>query len=90
MFRHYNITIKGRVQGVSYRFSAHARALKLGLNGFVRNQANGNVYLEIEGSEDSIHKMIDWCQIGPPLADVEEVEATEATMRYFSSFEIKR
>ncbi len=90
MIKHYNITVKGDVQRVSYRFTTHAHALKLGLNGFIRNLANGDVYLEVEGDEENINKLIDWCQVGPPRADVKEVQAVEADLKNFSSFEIKR
>ena len=36
--RSYRIIIKGKVQGVGYRFNAQAMAHKLNLTGFVRNQ----------------------------------------------------
>ena len=88
--KHYNITVKGKVQRVSFRFTTHALALKLGLSGFVRNMSNGNVYMEVEGIEDHINKLIDWCQVGPPKADIKEVQAVEAELKNFSSFEIKR
>ncbi len=88
--RNYKVQVKGKVQGVSYRFSAHAVALRLGLYGYVKNLPNGDVFMEIEGAEVQINKMIDWCQVGPPLAKVTEVEATEDQVKNFHSFEIKR
>ena len=90
MIRHYNITVKGRVQGVSYRFAAHAMALKLSLTGLVKNLANGDVYIEAEGTEENINKMIDWCYIGPPLAKVREVIAEEQEVKEYRNFELKR
>ncbi|MFL5754023.1 MAG: acylphosphatase [Bacteroidia bacterium] len=88
--KHYNITVKGHVQGVSYRFSAHAEALRLGLTGFVKNLSNGDVYLEAEGTDENLSKMIAWCQIGPPRAEVMEVNAVEGELKHFPTFEIKR
>jgi acylphosphatase len=88
--KHYNVTVKGHVQGVSYRFSAHAQALKLGLTGFVKNLPNGDVYMEAEGTDEALNKLIAWCQIGPPRSEVMEVNAVEGELKNFPTFEIKR
>lgn len=88
--RHYNITVKGKVQGVSYRFCTHIEALKIGLTGFVKNLHNGNVYIEAEGNDEQINKLIDWCYIGSPLSKVTEVLAEEGEVKDFRNFEIKR
>lgn len=90
MIRHYNILVKGKVQGVSYRFSAQAVANKFHLNGFVKNLPGGEVYIEAEGNEDSINQFLNWCYVGPPKAEVEEVSATESELKHFTAFEIKR
>jgi acylphosphatase len=88
--RHYNITVKGKVQGVSYRFCTHIEALKLGLTGYVKNLHNGNVFIEAEGSEEQINKLIDWCYVGSPLSKVSEVQVEENEVKEFRNFEIKR
>ena len=90
MMHHYDIVVKGKVQGVSFRFSTQAKALKLDLVGFVKNNLNGDVYIEAEGTEDNINKLIHWCQSGPPLADVSEVNASESAMKNFKTFELKK
>ncbi|MFN5182205.1 MAG: acylphosphatase [Bacteroidota bacterium] len=87
---HYNITVKGKVQGVAYRFNAQAQATRYDLNGFVKNLPNGDVYIEAEGEEDNVNNFISWCQIGPRLAEVSEVIAELGEVRQFSSFELKR
>jgi acylphosphatase len=87
---HYNITVKGRVQGVAYRFNAQAQATRYDLNGFVKNLPNGDVYIEAEGEEENINNFISWCQTGPRLAEVSEVIAEQGDLRQFSSFELKR
>jgi acylphosphatase len=88
--RNYSITVKGRVQGVSFRFATHAKALKLHLTGWVKNLPNGDVHIEAEGSETNINSLIDWCYVGPPLAKVEEVIAEENHVKDHRNFEIKR
>ena len=64
MRKHYNITIKGRVQGVGFRYNARRQALALGLDGFVKNMPDGSVYIEIEGNPMSMDEFVDWCQSG--------------------------
>ena len=88
--RHYNITVKGKVHGVSYRFCTHIQALKLHLTGFVKNLHDGSVYIEAEGKEDDINKLIEWCYVGSPLAKVSEVHAEEGEVKDYRNFEIKR
>ncbi|MEW6469380.1 MAG: acylphosphatase [Bacteroidota bacterium] len=90
MIRHYNITVKGKVQGVFYRQSTAETARQLGINGFVRNEANGDVYIEAEGTEEMLGKLAAWCRKGPPRAEVREVITREGPVKPFSSFEIRR
>ncbi|MBS1647920.1 MAG: acylphosphatase [Bacteroidetes bacterium] len=90
MSRHYNIVVKGFVQGVSYRFATLNKALELGLSGFVKNAANGDVYIEAEGAEENINKLIEWCYVGPTQAKVTEVQAQEADLKGYRNFELKR
>ncbi len=88
--RHYNITVKGKVQRVAYRFTAQQMAIKLGLTGYVKNLPSGDVFMEVEGTEDNIEKLIQWCYGGPPKAKVLEVNAVEGEIKNFKNFELKR
>ena len=90
MIHHYNITVKGKVQRVSYRFCTHAQAMKCHLTGFVRNLHNGDVYIEVEGEEENINKLIDWCYVGSPLSQVKEVIAEEGELKHYETFEMKK
>ncbi len=90
MTRHYDIIVKGKVQGVSYRFSTHHKAIKLGLTGLVKNMPDGSVFIEAEGKEEAINKLIEWCYYGPPKAKVTEVNATEGEVKGYKTFELKR
>ncbi len=90
MLRHYNIHVKGKVHGVSYRFNAQAKAHEFDLTGFVKNLPDGSVYAEVEGTEDNINKFITWCYTGPRLAIVSEVKADEGKFVGFQTFEVKK
>ena len=50
---HQNIRISGRVQGVGFRYNAREAAFHYGIKGFIRNQPNGDVYIEAEGPRAS-------------------------------------
>ncbi|MBK9283606.1 MAG: acylphosphatase [Sphingobacteriaceae bacterium] len=90
MRRHYKITIRGLVQGVSYRFNAQAKAHEYDLTGFVKNNYDFSVYTEIEGEEHNINKFIEWCYVGPRLAKVTEVAAEEGELIGYSTFEVRK
>jgi acylphosphatase len=50
--------VRGRVQGVGFRWWTRARALELGLTGWARNMADGRVEVVAEGSEESCAKLL--------------------------------
>jgi acylphosphatase len=62
----------------------------LGVNGYIKNEADGSVYLEVEGEPDAVTEMVTWCQNGPGLARVNHIEVAEQTPRNFVNFEIKK
>ncbi len=88
--KHLKLLISGKVQGVRYRAAAQEKAIALGLKGFVRNEANGAVYVEVEGHPAALAAFASWCEEGPPSAEVDTVTVIEADWCGFSNFEIKR
>ncbi len=48
----------GRVQGVGFRYRASYTAHSLGVTGWVRNNSDGSVEMEAQGSEAQINKML--------------------------------
>lgn len=86
--KHYNITVKGRVQGVFYRKSTQNTATRLGLSGFVKNLPDGNVYIEAEGDQVALDQLLEWCKNGPRMAHVSSAKYTIEPLKYFSGFEI--
>jgi len=67
------LAVTGRVQGVFYRQSTRDMAQSLGLSGWVRNQDDGSVAMEVIGPKSAVERMIGWAQKGPPHARVDNV-----------------
>jgi len=86
--KHLNITLKGRVQGVGFRYSAIRAANTYKINGFVRNERNGTVYMEAEAEDINLKLFLEWCRNGPGLARVDEIKQTESGIRGFEDFRI--
>ena len=53
-----HIVFYGWVQGVGFRFRARHAAERFSCTGWVRNDAEGTVTMEIQGTEDAIEKVI--------------------------------
>jgi len=90
MNKHFSISIGGKVQGVFFRASAREKAEELDVKGFVRNEPNGNVYIEAEADENTLQQFIEWCRQGPPRARVEKVDVKEGPLTGFEIFEMRR
>ncbi|MBI1184148.1 acylphosphatase [bacterium] len=88
--KHFELYIKGRVQGVWYRKSCAEKATALGIYGLVKNMPDGSVYCEAEGQIDALIDFIDWCGQGPELARVESVLKVEGQVKNYTTFEIIR
>ena len=86
--KHLNITVKGRVQGVYFRASTKEQATQLGINGLVRNESDGSVYVEAEGEDLQLDMLVGWLREGPAAARVDSVETTHGTVRNYIRFEI--
>ncbi len=92
MLNHFNITIYGNVQGVYLRRTIEKEAKKLGVNGFVRNESDGTVYIEAEGIESVLNGFITWLRAGASGGGdykINLVESENGTFKAFDVFEIK-
>ncbi len=82
---------EGKVQGVFFRANTREQAQKRDLKGWVKNLRDGRVEAVIEGPEDKVDDLIEWCKHDQPHARVDgvEVEREEPTGE-FDSFFVKR
>ncbi|HUP28338.1 MAG TPA: acylphosphatase [Chloroflexia bacterium] len=65
--------IKGRVQNVGFRYFVQERARELALSGYVRNLADGSVYVVAEGPMEALRELEALLRRGPSAARVESV-----------------
>lgn len=75
------ITVTGRVQGVFFRAGARDEAKRLGIGGFARNQRDGSVVIEAEGSGQAVEHFQEWCAVGPRKAEVETIEVSPIAVK---------
>lgn len=83
------IIIKGKVQGVGYRYYVLKIANNLNLCGFVRNCSNGKVEIEAEGDPISIKTLIDFCRIGPSRAIINDITSQSQPIVGYTTFQIR-
>jgi acylphosphatase len=67
------LRVRGRVQGVGYRYALQEEAERLGVTGWVRNRSDGSVEALLEGEAHAVEAVIAWARRGPPAARVVEV-----------------
>ena len=79
--------IRGRVQGVSYRYWTVAEASARNLDGWVRNRRDGSVEAFISGPVSTVDEMIEVCRQGPRAARVADIEIKEETTRAERGFQ---
>jgi acylphosphatase len=65
--------VTGRVQGVFFRASARAEAVRLRLTGYAKNLDDGNVEVLACGDAAALQELQRWLSKGPPAARVESV-----------------
>ena len=81
--------VRGRVQGVGYRYFAQKSAASLGLSGYTRNLDDGRVEVYAVGPEEKLGKLAGMLHLGPRWADVRGVEEQQASVQQYGSFRIE-
>ncbi len=90
MVRHY--IVKGRVQGVGFRWFVQREAAALGLRGRVRNTLEGHVEVLAAGSEEhlkQLHARLQSGSRGSRVDHIEQLDRSEAEAESLQAFEIE-
>ncbi len=84
-----HLFIRGKVQGVFFRQAIKVIAKKNNITGWVRNLDDGRVEALLEGDSESVNIVVEWSNIGPANARVDEVKIkTKKFQNEFLSFEV--
>ncbi|MEE2767170.1 MAG: acylphosphatase [Pseudomonadota bacterium] len=74
MKKRVHVLVGGKVQGVCFRVSAREQAIKLAVQGFVRNLPDGRVEIIAQGMQTSVDRFVEWCEEGPEHARVDDLQ----------------
>lgn len=85
----YRYLVRGRVQGVGYRYYAMRAADALGITGFVRNLVDGRVEVVGEGPEEVLAEFEQRLRQGPAFASVDAVDRTPIERRGDRGFQVR-
>ncbi len=80
--------IRGRVQGVGFRWWAQRRASDLGLRGTVGNRPDGTVEVHAAGDVETLEALATALEAGPPMAQVDGVVSFRSDGSLPTHFEI--
>jgi acylphosphatase len=70
------IRVEGVVQGVNFRQAARREAERLGIAGFARNESDGSVTIDVEGTPNDLAHFVAWCRRGPDTARVDRLSVS--------------
>ena len=80
--------VRGRVQGVGYRYFAQRAAVELGLTGYTRNLDDGRVEVYAVGPVAKLGEFAGMLYRGPRWGEVRGVEEQEAAVQEYGTFRI--
>ncbi|HEX6362729.1 MAG TPA: acylphosphatase [Albitalea sp.] len=83
------VRVRGRVQGVGYRYACVQQARLLGVTGWVRNRMDDSVEAMLQGTPAQLARMCDWMRNEMPAALVEEMDISDVPPPFprFDAFE---
>ncbi|MDR0497807.1 MAG: acylphosphatase [Treponema sp.] len=81
--------VRGRVQGVGFRYSTVREAHRLRLNGWVRNADNGDVEVWAEGPPEKLAAFLEWLEKGPQFSRVTSVEKEDKDSKGYYDFNVE-
>jgi acylphosphatase len=83
------VTVRGRVQGVGFRYAVERAARSRGVAGWVRNRHNGTVEAVFEGDAEAVESLVRLCREGPRGAEVDRADVVDEAPEGLGGFEIR-
>lgn len=85
----YTILVEGLVQGVGFRYFVKTNAERYNIKGFVKNMNSGDVYIEAEGTEQTMQEFLPQVKRGPRVAHVRKMTVEKMDeLKNFTKFEV--
>ncbi|MBN2545802.1 MAG: acylphosphatase [Spirochaetes bacterium] len=81
--------VKGRVQGVGFRYFTEKIANSIGVYGYVKNMYNGSVEVYAIGTELQLKNLKEYLERGPSFARVDRVLEEDMDVYDYYSFSVK-
>jgi len=85
----FRYVVRGRVQGVGYRYFVLRQADVIGVSGFARNLPDGGVEVVAEGCDEALARLETALREGPAFAEVASVERDAVAERGSGGFHIR-
>jgi acylphosphatase len=82
--------VRGRVQGVGFRYFVEHAAKQLGIRGWVRNDDDGSVEVYAVGTPEQLSELAGLLWQGPRWAEVRGVDESEAALENHSGFSVRQ
>jgi acylphosphatase len=82
------VIASGRVQGVFFRESTRREAERVGVAGWVRNDADGTVSAVFEGEAGAVDRLAAFVRAGPGHAEVDRVEVVDEEPEGLQGFSV--
>lgn len=83
------LLLRGRVQGIGFRWFARQTAEELGVSGWARNREDGSFEVEAEGTAAALDEFVSRLRTGNPAARVDAFEQRPVAARGGTQFEIR-
>lgn len=75
--KRYHLLVKGKVQGVGFRFFCQYTALQHNLTGLAKNLYDGDVEVEVQGEEADIYSFLEKIKAGNRFIQVIDIKMDE-------------
>jgi acylphosphatase len=82
--------VRGRVQGVGFRYFVEHSAKALAIRGWVRNDDDGTVEVYAEGTSAQLSDLAGLLRQGPRWAEVRGVDESDAALEHHSGFSVRQ
>lgn len=84
------IFIWGDVQGKNFRDAIKEKAIMMDVTGYVKNKDDGSVMAVLEGDENDVDEVVDFCKEGVRGTSIDDVDVVDEKFEGdYDDFEIR-